>query len=66
MNPTKLIKYQWVAYGLDMTGYLIIETEGTTMVESHRKAVEQFNELLVDFDVVELFDSSFRKSLGWE
>jgi hypothetical protein len=53
-------KFKWAAYGLDMTfDFVIIETEGETIGESHDKAVELFNQNKVDFDTVEMVDLDF-------
>lgn len=52
-------KYTWVAYGLDMFGYVVIETEGNDIIEAHEKAVGLYNENKMEFDTVEPFDVSF-------
>ena len=58
-------KFQWVAYGLDMFGYVIIETEGIEAKDSHQSAVELFKQQGVDFDTVEPFDESFVNRMQW-
>lgn len=57
--------YQWVAYGLDMFGYIIVETHGETIGESHRKAVTLLKDNGVEFDTVELFAHDFIERAGW-
>lgn len=57
--------FQWVAYGLDMFGYVVIEIEGMSYAESHEKAVEQFKQSGLDFDTIEPFDKNFIKRLNW-
>lgn len=59
-------KIKWVAYGLDMPlDYVIVETEGETVKESHNKAVELFQENKVDFDTVEMVTVDFLKRTGF-
>lgn len=58
-------KYQWVAYGLDMFGYVIVETEGVDINDSHNKALKQLQENKVDFDTLEPFDNSFISRMNW-
>lgn len=57
--------FQWIAYGLDMLGYVIVEVEGVDKTESHHKAVKQLHEKNINFDTLEPFDKSFIGRMGW-
>lgn len=60
-----LKKYQWIAYGLDMFGYIIIEETSVDKTESFNKALKQLKDNNVDFDTLEQFDKVFVNRLGW-
>lgn len=58
-------KFQWVVYGLDMFGYVIIETDATDINEAHEKAIKLCKENGLDFDTVESFDLTFINRMKW-
>lgn len=59
------MNWKWVAYGTDMSlDYVIVETEGDNISESHEKAKEVLKQNNIDFDTVELFDADFLKRIG--
>lgn len=52
--------WKWVAYGLDMKlDYVIIETEGEDVYESHQKAIDMLLGMNMDCDYIEQFDRRF-------
>lgn len=57
--------FQWVVYGLDTFGYVIIETEDYNWNNAHKKAVTLCEEKGLDFDTVEPFDQEFVRRMGW-
>lgn len=60
-----MIRRKWVAYGLDIPfDYVIVETEGVSIRDSHIRAVHLFQDNDIDFDTVEPFDEVFIKRTG--
>ena len=58
-------KYQWIAYGLDMFGHVIVEVEGLDKNDSRDKALKQLKENNIAFDTMEQFDKVFVNRVGW-